>query len=172
MSFDFDQIYQDVGPGVYRYLRRLTGSRVQAEDLFQEAFIRLHGQLISGAELANYRAWLFQVATNLARDRKRSEMRTASRDETYAASSTIIDFHAQLENQQLVRRSLARLTPKMREVLLLFSEGFSYREIANIAGIEAAYVGVLLQRARNAFKRYYREEQGRGHESDSQSSAL
>jgi RNA polymerase sigma-70 factor (ECF subfamily) len=172
MSSDFDQIYREVGPGVYRYLRRLTGSRAQAEDLFQEAFFRLHGQLISGAALANYRAWLFQVATNLARDRKRSEMRSALRDETYAASSTIIDFHARLENQQLVRRSLARLTPKMREVLLLFSEGFSYREIANIAEIEAAYVGVLLQRARSAFKRYYREEQGRGHESNSQSSAL
>jgi len=73
----------------------------------------------------------------------------------------VIDFHAELEKQQLVRRSLDQLTPRMRQVLLLVSEGFKYREISEITGVEPAYVGVLIQRGRAAFKKSY--EEGHGH---------
>ena len=55
----------------------------------------------------------------------------------------------------------------MRQVLLLWSEGFSYREMADITGIEPGYVGVLLQRARAAFKKEYEQaEAGEGWKRD------
>jgi RNA polymerase sigma-70 factor (ECF subfamily) len=162
VSPDFDQIYDEVGPGVYRYLRRLTGSRTHAEDILQETFMKLHAQLTDGATISHPRAWLFQVATNLTKDEKRNEIRSAVREENYSAqANTVVDFHSQAEKQQLVRRTLDRLTPRMRQVLLLFSEGFTYREISEISGVEATYVGVLLQRARAAFRKYYEEEHGR-----------
>jgi RNA polymerase sigma-70 factor (ECF subfamily) len=160
---DFDEIYNEVGPGIYRYLRRLTGSRAQAEDVLQETFMKLHGQLAGGIRISHPRAWLFQVATNLTKDEKRNEIRSVLREERYASQPTVVDFGSQLEIQQIVRRALDRMTPRMRQVLLLFSEGFTYREISEISGVEAAYVGVLLQRGRAAFKEYYEEEQGRGH---------
>jgi len=160
VSPDFDQLYNEVGPGVYRYLRRLTGSRTVAEDILQDTFIKLHKQLAVGVTISHPRAWLFQVATNLSKDETRSKIRAALREERYATQSIVIEFASQLEKQQLVRRSLERLTPRMRQVLLLFSEGFTYREISKISGVEAAYVGVLLQRGRAAFKKYYEGEHG------------
>jgi RNA polymerase sigma-70 factor (ECF subfamily) len=162
MDSDFDQIYNEIAPGVLRYLRRFTGSRSLAEDILQETFIKLHRQIEAGVTIANVRAWLFQVATNLSKDEKRGEIRSAVREEKYSARSAnvVVDFHWQLENQQIVRRTLVRLTPRMRQVLLLFSEGFSYREIAEISGVEPTYVGVLMQRGRAAFKKFYEEEYG------------
>jgi len=65
VNIDFDEIYNEVGPGVYRYLRRLTGSRTLAEDILQDTFIRFHKQLTDGVTISEPRAWLFKVATNL-----------------------------------------------------------------------------------------------------------
>ncbi|HXG59009.1 MAG TPA: sigma factor-like helix-turn-helix DNA-binding protein, partial [Thermoanaerobaculia bacterium] len=59
--------------------------------------------------------------------------------------------------RQLTRRALRRLPPRMRQVLLLWSEGFTYREIGGITSIEPGYVGVLLQRARAVFKREFEQ---------------
>ncbi|HXG55658.1 MAG TPA: sigma factor-like helix-turn-helix DNA-binding protein, partial [Vicinamibacterales bacterium] len=73
-------------------------------------------------------------------------------------AGNVVDFETRLQRQQLTRLTLRRLPPRMRQVLILWSEGFSYREIADITGMEAGYVGVLLQRARSAFRDYYEEQ--------------
>src|SRR5260370_579586 len=88
VSLDFEEIYHEVAPSVYRYLRRLTGSRTHAEDILQETFMKLHGQLVAGANISHPRAWLFKVATNLSKDEKRNEIRSALRQKSYSASST------------------------------------------------------------------------------------
>ncbi len=154
MSANFRELFDQSGPAVLRYLRRLTGSRAEAEDILQETFLKLHLQSSSDVRLDNARAWIFRVATNLARDRERHrlvELRGASRTD----DRHVVDFETRLQRQQLTRRTLRRMPPRMRQVLILWSEGFSYREIADITAIEAVYVGVLLQRARAAFRKYY-----------------
>ena len=153
----FQEIFSRDGPALFRYLRRLTGSRQQAEDLVQEAFLKLHVQLTSGAALDNPRAWLFRVATNLARDRAKAELNADIREREYGSLLRPLDFRQQYEQRQAVSRVLSRLSPRMGQVLLLQAEGFSYREIAEIASIESGYVGVLLQRARTEFRHVYEE---------------
>ncbi|HUP47221.1 MAG TPA: RNA polymerase sigma factor, partial [Thermoanaerobaculia bacterium] len=141
-----------------RYVRRLTGSRSDAEEIVQETFLKLHQRLTQEeGELTNARAWLFRVATNAARDLER-ERRVRTREGHLASNDmTVVDFEAHLERRQLTRAALRRIPRRMRQVLLLWSEGFTYREIADIAGIEPGYVGVLLQRARAAFRREYEQ---------------
>lgn len=159
MNLNFDEIYNETAPSVFRYLRRLTGSRMQAEDILQETFFKFHMQLKNNVEIQHYRAWLFRVASNIVKDKRRSEVRAAIREENYDAKAQIIDFQKDFENQQLVRRALNSLSPRMKQVLLLSAEGFSYRKISVIADVEPAYVGVLLQRARAAFKKYFEEKE-------------
>lgn len=168
MRVNFDEVYDTFGPELYRYLRRLTSSRTQAEDLLQETFLKLYSQLEAGREIQHVRAWLFRVATNLAKNHHLSQIRSALREERYGAPAPVIDFRLRVENQQIIGRALAKLSPRMRQVLLLFAEGFSYREIAEITGIEAPYVGVLLQRARAAFKQFYEEQYGSQYEGQDQ----
>jgi RNA polymerase sigma-70 factor (ECF subfamily) len=156
----FQEAFDRNAPALFRYLRRLTGSRQQAEDLTQETFLKLHVQLTDNATPDNMRAWLFRVATNLARDRQKSQIRSLVRELAHAPSALPVDFRAHVEQRQHVSRTLARLTPRMCQVLLLHAEGFRYREIAEIAGIEIGYVGVLLQRARGEFRKVYEEIDG------------
>ena len=162
MAKPFEETYDRFAPAVYRYLRRLTNSRVQAEDVLQETFLKLHLEWQSGTEIENVRAWLFRVATNVARDRGRAEQRALLRDGRHQPEQRVADFERSLGERQMIRRALVQLPPRMRQVLLLFSEGFTYREIAEIVGAEVEYVGVLLQRARASFRRHYEERKDHG----------
>jgi len=155
----FEEIYSRDATPLYRYLRRLTLSRSTAEDLLQETFLKLHLQLHGGLKIENVRAWLFRVATHLAHDRGKAETRAQVRERQYDSSARAVDIQRALEQRHDLHRTLARLPPRMRQVILLHAEGFTYREMAEITGIEPGYAGVLLQRARAEFKRIF-EEQG------------
>lgn len=159
MDVRFPAVYVEHAPAIYRYLKRLTGTADLAEDLLQETFLKLYVYVSSGGTLDNPRAWLFRVAGNLARDRARDAMRATLREQRYEGPR-VLDFPGRVEQQQVITRVLARLTGRMRQVLLLSVEGCTYKEIAAITGIEQAYVGVVLHRARAAFARYYEAENG------------
>lgn len=153
MKPEFDEVYSENAPSILRYVRRLSGSRDQAEDVLQETFLRFYKQLELDIEIENYRAWLFRVASNIVKDRRRSETRSAIREQSYSLGGTVVDFRKDYEIQQTIKRAVTGLSPRMKMVLLLSAEGFSYREISSITHIESAYVGVILQRARQAFRK-------------------
>lgn len=162
MKLDFDELYQRHAAEVYRYLCRLLGARAPAQEMLQETFLKLHLHLEAGRELPHARAWLFHVATNLAHNHRRAELRASQREAQYEFSPRVLDFHQQLAEQQLLERALRSLTPQMRRVVLLSAEGFSYREIAEITGITPGYVGVLIARGRSAFKLFYQQQHASG----------
>jgi RNA polymerase sigma-70 factor (ECF subfamily) len=60
---------------IYRYLRRVIGGSGDADDLSQETFLRAYRAYGSLPIDANVRAWLFSIATNLAKNHFRSEIR-------------------------------------------------------------------------------------------------
>ncbi len=154
----FRELFDSEAPALLRYARRLTGTRSDAEEIVQEAFLALHRRIAEdGGELTNARAWLFRVTTNAARDLER-QRRVRARDASQTDAGTgVLDFESHLERRQLTRQTLQRMPRRMRRVLLLWSEGFKYREIADITGIEPGYVGVLLQRARALFRKDFEQ---------------
>jgi RNA polymerase sigma-70 factor, ECF subfamily len=71
----FDDVVAAHHPEIYRYLRRLTFRANEADDLAQETFLRAYRAWQALAPEANVRAWLFAIATNLARNHFRGESR-------------------------------------------------------------------------------------------------
>jgi RNA polymerase sigma-70 factor, ECF subfamily len=71
----FDDVVAAHHPEIYRYLRRLTFRATEADDLAQETFLRAYRAWQTLAADANVRAWLFAIATNLARNHFRAESR-------------------------------------------------------------------------------------------------
>ena len=69
---DFEATFDELYPGLFRYCHRLTGEADVADDVAQEAFVRLYDRSITGTE-EGVRAWLFRTATHLVRDRYRVE---------------------------------------------------------------------------------------------------
>jgi RNA polymerase sigma-70 factor (ECF subfamily) len=129
-----------------RYLRRLTGSAVLAEDLLQEAYLRFLSQPRVPDDADHCRNYLFKIATNLARDHFRRERRVEplESDERTTAPAA--------ETSGDVWRALDRVTPRDRELLLLaYVEGLTHREISAVTGLMRASLKPLLFRARKRF---------------------
>ena len=67
---NFEATFEELYPGLFLYCHRLTGDPDLAEDVVQEAFVRLYDRRVEGTD-EGLRAWLFRTATHLVRDRHR-----------------------------------------------------------------------------------------------------
>ncbi len=151
MSVDWSDVYRRCYEPLVRFLHRQVWDEERAHDLAQEAFAR---SLAHAPE--NPRAWVFRIATNLARDEARLVVRrrkhlTLLRVDHERAESEVPTPADQLEKKDretLVRRALDGLSERDREVLLLWDAGFDYGEIAAQTGLAQGAVGTTLSRAR------------------------
>lgn len=158
---DFDAVFAGLYPSLFRYLQRLTGDADVAEDIAQEAFVRLLGQKLPEAEA---RPWLFAVATNLVRDRARKQERRerllkATPVLPSAAGPRPDEALERAEQIGLVREALGRLAPRDQQLLLMREEGFSYEEMSRAVGVAPSSIGTLIARALKRFAAAYPDEE-------------
>lgn len=162
---DFDALFDSVYPPLFRYCHRMVGDADQAEDLAQEAFFRLLDRGVEGTD-AGLRSWLFRVATNLMRDRSRTRETRQRILSTFPPPENVPgpdQALARKEEERRVRKALEVLNRRDRQMLLLRQEGFSYIEIAEVAGVSHRSVGTILARALRRFAaELSNEERGNG----------
>lgn len=148
---NLDAVFAEHRDAVCRYLTRYTGDPDLAEDLVQETFWRLARRPFGAPH--HVKGWLFRVATNLAKDarkttQRRGELAQLARLESDTAAPA--DPAQLLERAELRRRlraALDGLSDKERTALLLREEGFAHREIAAAVGTTTGSVGTLVARA-------------------------
>lgn len=151
MAFDIEGLYRTTYDAVVRFLYRKVWDADRAEDLAQEVFMRALKH-----EPEKPRSWVFAVAANIARDEARSAIRrrkhlTLLTHEPIASPAPLSNVEDDLEQQEReaeVKRALMTLTPRDREVLLLWDAGLAYPEIAEQTGLAVGAVGTTLARAR------------------------
>ena len=162
MTIDWTEVYRTTFPDLVRFLHRKVWDLERAQDLAQEAFVRALRH-----EPKTPRAWLFQVASNLARDEARTAIRrkrhlTLLKSETEDRHKSMPDPArdlAERERMGQVRDALDSLSERDREVLLLWDAGQSYTEIARQAGLAIGAVGTTLARARRRLADAYQEKE-------------
>lgn len=137
---------------VAAYLRRLTHEAEVAEDLAQEAFLRLQREIQRGRAPDNPRAWLYRVAGNLAISRGR-HVAVVRRRLAVTWPAAGIDDSPEREVLRQERDSgldgvLADLPRDARLGLMLAAQGFSGREIATALGRSEVATRTMLCRAR------------------------
>lgn len=143
----------------YNLARWLMRNDHEAEDMVQEAYLRAF-KSFDGFYGANGRAWLLTIVRNVCytclRKNRTGELTTAFEEDLHPIESAAPDPQAlllQSEDRQLLRHALEQLPADSREVLILRElEGFSYKEIAEIAGIPPGTVMSRLARARKRLK--------------------
>ncbi len=148
----------DLRPLMQSIAYRMTGSVAEAEDLVQEAYLRLELARRDGVEPDSPRAWLATVTTRLAIDHLRSARARRERyigpwlpEPLLADAAPGADAHAELAESlsQAFLVVLETLSPVERAVFLLRDVfGYEYAEIAAIVGKGEANVRQLASRAR------------------------
>jgi RNA polymerase sigma-70 factor (ECF subfamily) len=155
----FIELFESHFPRLHRIMDRLSGDAELAADVVQDAFMRLYqrGSLPDRPE-----AWLITVALNRFRSERTTRARrlrllTPARGEVAIgdAPPTPEQAASAAASQQRVRSALDRLPERQRHLLLLHAEGYRYHEIAAALELNATSVGVMLARARRAFRAFY-----------------
>lgn len=160
----FGELVRRYGDGVLGYLFHMTGSRSQAEDLFQETFKRVHEKAHT-FQGGRFKSWLFTIATRVAIDqaRRRSRVTVVSLDqgddcdeENPAQVNTLADASApdpanevvREEQKQQVRQAIEALPVKQRATLILaYYQQLSYTEVAEAMGCSLGTVKTQMSRA-------------------------
>jgi RNA polymerase sigma-70 factor (ECF subfamily) len=155
-------------PLVQRYQRlafsvaqRMLGSRADAEDVCQQAFVDAYAALdrFSGEGRSNaFSTWLLRIVINRSKDVLKSKKRTEAPLENDVAGDAAMFAHdpaspeanvGQAEQRQLLERALQRVPPKYREILVLKDvEDLSYEEIRSILRLPITTLKIRVVRAR------------------------
>ncbi|MCL2856923.1 MAG: sigma-70 family RNA polymerase sigma factor [Oscillospiraceae bacterium] len=130
----------------------IMGNKADAEDIVQEAFVRLFQKNPSFESAEHETAWLMRVAVNLCKSRLRSHW--------WKKTEPLLDaYPAETEEQQNLMETVLSLPAKYRVVIHLFYyEGYSTREIANLTELSESTVRQQLTRARRMLKDYLEGE--------------
>jgi RNA polymerase sigma-70 factor, ECF subfamily len=134
----FDLLYTRYERCLFGFVLAQVRDRAEAEDIFHEAFMTLLRE--RRAELDSFRAWVFQVARNLCRNRTRSRQRAARAMETVARSETAAvplpeSTLASRQAGAALERALAKLPAPLHELYELRVAGLSYEEMAEVLGV-------------------------------------
>lgn len=164
----FETLFHRHYDRVYGLLFRLVGNRVEAEDLTQEVFLKLHQYAFTKNRFSpqrehNLGAWLYRVATNMGYNAIRGRKRRWQRNMILVPDAQGGNAEHEVERREqktAVRRALARLPERQVQLLLMRQMGFSYVECADACGVAPGSVGTLLTRAAQAFRKAYEVESG------------
>lgn len=151
-------------PGLQTYLTGLVRDAALAEDLTQEAFVRLCLRRPPERGEARVKTWLYTVGRNLALDALRRRKRRgdlpleSAADRGDDAASPELQLLRQ-ERAQAVHRAMAQLPVQQRELLrLTYFEGFDTAALAKILKKSRHNVSAQLYRAKQSLKAILEKE--------------
>jgi RNA polymerase sigma-70 factor (ECF subfamily) len=159
-----DHLIEKYQHRLLRYLVYLTGSREQAEDFFQDTWIRVleRGHQYDGRH--EFSTWLFSIARNLVIDHRRRKQPASLDDMTNCEDGVPFDIPAtgqpsafdatvQREQNEQISAGMQNIVAEYREALVLrFQEGMSLEEISHVTGAPLGTVKSRIYRGLNALE--------------------
>lgn len=154
----FSQMLSPYKDKMFRYAYSIVGSRFAAEDVVQEAMIKIWKKREQFVDVENKEAWCVTVTRNVAIDKVRAnkKKRTSDIEGYYHISDRAPSPDVQLEHKDAltkVKALLDTLPAQQNEIITLREvEGHTYQEIAEILEISVDQVKVSLHRARKSLR--------------------
>jgi RNA polymerase sigma-70 factor (ECF subfamily) len=155
----FDALFERWARPLFRYLERMVRDPGAAEELVQEAFLRVYRARERYEPDARFSTWLYRIATNLAlnelrRPRRRDPHESLDGPQSpelaagLPATDEVADARRRTERLEV---ALAELPERQRAALWLSAvEGLSYAEVADSLEVSESAVKALVHRARSS----------------------
>ena len=144
---------------VYSIALRYSGDESEAMDIAQETFLKLLSQIQTFRGEARFESWLYRMVVNTCLDRKRGRRRLVPfmedlfnvfRDTRESALQDLM----RTETREHIQRAVANLAPDQRIVVVLrYTEGLSYDQIAEVLDCSSGTVASRLNRAHKLLER-------------------
>lgn len=153
-----------VFPRIWRYALSLTGKRDRADDLAQSACLRAMEKADKFQAGTNLDRWMFRITHNLWINEMRKETVRRGGGLVAIEEAEISDPHQNPESDVLgqeIRMSVLRLPEAQRQtVMLVYVEGYSYKDAAMILDIPIGTVMSRLATARTTLGTKFRDREG------------
>ena len=147
----FKEIYNLLSGKMYSLCLRYAGNSTDANDMFQEAFVRVYKALSSYKGVGSFEGWVRKIFVNTCLDQLKSRQKLLYSELTNLVEETnVTDLGGieRLSNQELMK-IIQKLPNGYRlEVNLYLVEGYSHKEIAEMLGIAEGTSKSQLSRAR------------------------
>lgn len=151
----FEELYAALHPSIYRFAARLLDDPEEAKDVTQDVFIAAYRDLPKQRGALRVEPWLFRVAMNACYDRLRIRARRA--DAPLDEVTSLVDPRNGYDQSAMaaaVETALRDMSPRYRAALILHDvQGLDRHELSQAMGVTRGTAGVLLFRARAAFKK-------------------
>ncbi len=154
-------LFERYNKRIYNFLARMTSDRLLAEDLTQNVFLRIIKYRTSYRDGARFQSWIYQIARNVFSDHYQT---VKNRFSNFVDVEKISDYMPdtedkdQLERENLLQRSMSRLTEEQRELLVLTRfEHLKYEEVAEMMNTTVANIKVRVHRAIGRLREFYFE---------------
>jgi RNA polymerase sigma-70 factor (ECF subfamily) len=159
---DLDTLFNAHYGRIARVIGRVVRDQARAEELAVEVFVKW--QQNPRAQGGQAEGWLYRTAVREAIDEWRKQARRERFERLFSSfrgsPPTPQELHEAVVEQMNVRAVLAAIDRRQAQVLLLWAEDLTYREIAAAAEINFTSVGSLLSRAQTAFRKEYERRYG------------
>ncbi len=164
----FDEFYRSYSAQAYRTAYFMLGSREDAEDVVQEAFVQVYLNIHRLRDPAGFRSWFYRSLTRLAWRKGRTSRREipdediALHADRESSGDSLTDL-LQKEERDCIRMAVQRLDEKHRSIVVLYYYNeFSTKQIARITGCLEGTVKSRLYTARKRLERILQQETSEG----------
>lgn len=145
----FGKIYNENYKLIFNVVHKMVPDSDDASDLVQEVFIELY-QYMKESTVKYPRSWLYKVTINRCIDFARKRQKY---EKIECCSNLKDEDQYEIDgNESIIRLALTRLKKEESLLAVLYSEGLSYKEIAEITGIHFSSVGKTLSRTLKKLK--------------------
>ncbi len=149
----FAEIYDRYSKKVYAYIIKIVNNKEQAEDIFQETFVRFYQNIQYNYKGGSVIGFIITIARNLCLNYKRDKKINVPFEEAIVNFSSMPADDSDNEHKELVTAALELLDVEYREPLVLrVYEGMRYEEIAEITGTTVGNARLKVHRAKDKLR--------------------
>lgn len=155
MAYEFDELYREFSPRIYKLCLSYSGDRLFADDLHQETWIAVWHSLPKFRNESKIGTWIYRIAINTCLVGLKKEKNKANDSENILAKLVHEETHDNSKEINRLYESISKLKEHERIIITLVLEEKPYDEIAEITGITENNLRVKIHRIKKELQQIY-----------------